>query len=191
MEKIETLEGRIHRNRREAGQAFERIKADASLSESGKAQQLEDAWERADAAHRRLWTERKTAIAEHSETLRTRAFGPVYRMGEDQTAVRTAYREALQRAAAAKDAGELTRMLELAELSGDALGKRAIAAAAYAAGHGSILARVTDPDITAFIEFERTYGESMSAEARLAERMQLTGPSKPRGASGAGVGRAA
>lgn len=190
MEKIQQIEGQIARNRRDAARAFERIAADDSLSDSGKRQQLQAAWEQADAKHRTLWEERKAAIVEHEERLKTRAFGPVFRAGQNEDVVRGQYRETVTRLAGA-DLDTLRRQLRVTELSGDKLGKRAVLAAAFAGGHASIVDEIADPDVHTYAEFARTYGSLQGADTRITERMRLSGPVKPNGVAGFGSGRAA
>ncbi len=169
---------KIDANRRNFAANVERIRADKSLSDMGRAVKISRAYNAAAERHQALMGEYKAAKAEARQALLKDAFSPPSSSIE-------AFSAALVRADSIKDAHGLTRMIELAAVAGDKNSALAAAFRAYERGTYGVLDRFGEkfPAEAYFInklfEFDVNHGEKMSHSARFDEKIQTTGPGRP------------
>jgi selenocysteine-specific translation elongation factor len=128
--------------RRSADEKIKAIQADNDLTEAAKAarisdirQHTNDQMSKLQAAHQ---TEKRTA----RESLHSRLFGLGFRASvseAEKVAMMTSYRDAQFRADALKDSAEALRVFSRAQMTGDKLMMKALAAVSYENGWTDVL----------------------------------------------------
>lgn len=177
MDHIERILSRMADNKREYHETTRRILADPTLSATGKRARLADAHQVALAKHSPLRSEYDAAIADTRTGMQHSAFGPpipITADGTTQTAIRTQHAAAVDRASKVEDAAELTRMLDRANLAGDAVTASAVALIAFERRHEAVLNHWRETDRTGkaaqydeLQDFERTYGAAASYQRKM------------------------
>lgn len=189
MADLKSLRAAIHANRAEFTRVVQAHQADANLSAIGRQKLIKDAHAEATARHQALVAERQTAIRETRNALVAKAFDPAHEnfgavTAADKYAMRALYGQAAARALDS-DPKKLAKLLDLAIVSGDAVTAKAIAAAAYSEGHSEVVAHYAEAYpvgggyLRELADFEKEAGIGQGPDAKLAERIDLTGPSIP------------
>lgn len=168
---IDAIAAAIVGNRRTHDAKAQAIQKDRNLSNEGKMAQLRALFAQAQATHRTLLAEYRGELEGEAAKLRGRAFA----VRDDQKAE---YRQCLAEAAKAKGQEELVRLLERANTTRDDLMARAVVTIAQERGARGVIAEAEprDPDLRAYLDFERAHGEARSAAAKFDERILLSSP---------------
>lgn len=107
-------------------QAATNIRADSSLSDSGKVDRLADEWTKAATGTVAARVAHVQARATRQAELRRSLFGLTYRQGEDRGQAAVGYRDAVERAERTKTPAEAQALLERARMTGDDVQARAV-----------------------------------------------------------------
>ncbi len=185
---IQNCMNKIKTNRQNYAAAVERIRADKTLSEIGRAQKISRTYNEALERHQALVSEFNQAKADTRKVMAQDAFAPsvssTMNRAEAQ-AIRDSFTAAIQRADSVKEFKGLQRMIELASVSGDKNTALAAAYIAYERGEYRALEKFGElwPTDGKYIEdlyhFDNAYGAKMDRDAQFTERAQITGPTKP------------
>ncbi len=128
--------------RRSADEKIKAIQADNDLTEAAKAARISDIRQHTNDQMAKLQAAHQTEKTAARESIHARLFGLGFRVAvseAEKVAMMTSYRDAQFRADALKDSAEALRVFSRAQMTGDKLMMKALAAVAYENGWPEVL----------------------------------------------------
>lgn len=168
---ISGILAQIDANRGQYRQKVETLNTDRNLSAEGRRRAIQAAKQEADERHRQLREAHKEAVEIRRQQLYAAAFRPLSQSPDQQRS----YRDAYDRAEAAKSPAELAALRDRARRTGDYTLLHATQQLAYDTGAFDVL----DGDnikIRELLDFDAQYGPNASAHQKMANAVALTAP---------------
>ncbi|MDP9458271.1 MAG: hypothetical protein M3Q60_21405 [Actinomycetota bacterium] len=141
-----TIDEKLRKNRENLQRKLEEIRADADLTREAKARRMRGPYEEAKREESRLRQEKRDGLAQRTRAAERKAFAPPALSGSDPALVQMNYRAALDSVEGITDAGELSRKLERATITGDRTLARAVAWRANDFGADGVVRGYLDTD---------------------------------------------
>ncbi len=166
--------------RRSADEKIKAIQADNDLTEAAKAARISDIRQRTNDQMSKLQAAHQTEKTAARESLHSRLFGLGFRVAvseAEKVAMMTSYRDAQFRADELKDSAEALRVFSRAQMTGDKLMMKALAAVAYENGWPDVLdsyARTNESIAESLQELGSFEDESLDLNVKLGESVAFS-----------------
>jgi len=163
------LDQKLRQNREHYSRKIEEIRRDPDLTREAKARRMRPLYEASKREEARLRQEKRDGLAQRTRAAERKAFAPPALQGSDPALVQMNYRAALDSVEGITDAGELSRKLERATITGDRTLARAVAWRANDYGADGVVRGYLDTDAQARAAW--TEWADAHAEQEQAQRM--------------------